>query len=272
METGHKILDQAFLDFSPKHVLLLFSGGHDSLCSTHYAATYLKERGVHFTVYHGNTGIGIPQTRNFVYEVCERYGWELYEGQAKPDAYKDYVRDYGFPGPAHHFIMYRNLKEKPLKHYVSRIKSSIYARENVLLVTGIRQSESKIRMGYKDATKKEYSSIWCSPLFDWSEDDIKDYMSDNSLPRNPVKDKICISGECLCGAFAKHSEWVEIKHEFPDVAEKINDLHQMAVEAGKPWPWASNPSEFKKHNISGQPSMFMCVGCEERNAEQTTND
>jgi 3'-phosphoadenosine 5'-phosphosulfate sulfotransferase (PAPS reductase)/FAD synthetase len=261
-----EIIIEAIEKYNPSKILLLFSGGHDSLCSTHYSSLFLKSIGVDFTVYHGNTGIGIRQTREYVYCICEQFGWSLYEGKAAPMAYEKSVAKFGFPGPSQHCYMYRNLKEKPLRNYVThKCKSNPHARENVLLLTGIRRSESKIRMGYKDSIRKEASRIWCSPIFDWTKQDCDDYMKLHSLPRNPVKDKICISGECLCGAFSKKEEYVELKGSYPEAALEIERIHQIAIDNGKPWGWASNQIKHYKNNPPGQVNMFMCVGCEEKN-------
>ncbi len=260
-----EIIAEGLLTFSPKKVLLLFSGGHDSLCSTYYSAQFLKRLGIDFTVYHGNTGIGIEETRQFVRTVCQRYGWALVEGHPfAGHTYEDLVRKHGFPGPASHKFMYRMLKERPLRHYVThQCKTSSHARENVLLITGIRRSESKIRMGYREYYKKEGSRIWCSPIFFWTQEDIDRFMRENELPRNPVKDTICISGECLCGAFAGKEEWFEINRYFPNVAEEIRRLHKIASDNGHPWNWASNPTEYAKNVVRN--NMHMCVGCESKN-------
>lgn len=256
---------EALRKYNPKKILLLFSGGHDSLCSTHYSASFLKTNGLDFTVYHGNTGIGIRQTREYVCNACQRFGWNLYEGNAG-NAYEILVAKYGFPGPQSHPFMYRMLKERPLKHYVTHVcKSSPYARENILLITGIRNSESKIRMGYKRYIIKDKSAVWLAPIFYWSVKSVELYMEHYHLPRNPVKDKICISGECLCGAFAGHEEWTEIKTSFPEAAREIERLHNLAIQNGKPWGWASSPTKYYKHNPPGQLKMFMCLGCEEKN-------
>src|SRR5215469_7347987 len=87
----------------------LFSGGHDSLCATHYAMTngYAQE------VVHVNTGIGIPATRVFVQTVCAAFGWPLNELHP-PEPYEDLVIERGFPGPAIHYIFYTRLKERCL--------------------------------------------------------------------------------------------------------------------------------------------------------------
>lgn len=54
-----------FIDYEPSAVYGLFSGGHDSLCSTHIASTMPNFKGV----VHANTGIGIEETREFVRDV-----------------------------------------------------------------------------------------------------------------------------------------------------------------------------------------------------------
>lgn len=261
-----QIIEEALQKYKPKKILLLFSGGHDSLCATHYAANYLSGLNIPFEVYHGNTGIGIKETRQFVYSTCKRFGWKLYEGHPDPgDTYEDMVRKHGFPGPPHHRYTYRFLKERALRKYVTHVcKSSPQARENVLLITGLRQSESRIRMGYKEPTRKENSMVWCNAIFYWTKDICERYMLAHNLPRNPVKDKICISGECLCGAFARREEWIEIKNSFPDAAKEIERLHKIAIEHGHPWEWASNPNEYEKL-AKRSKKMFMCVGCEEKN-------
>ena len=262
-----EFIKEAIVKYRPRKFLLLFSGGHDSLCSTYYAATFLKSIGADFTIYHGNTGIGIRQTREYVYRTCSQFGWNIYEGHAG-NTYETLVTKYGFPGPQSHRFMYIMLKERPLRKFITHTcKSSPYARENVLLITGIRRTESKIRMGYKKYMTKDKSAIWLAPIFYWTENESEQYMERNRLPRNPVKDKICISGECLCGAFAGHEEWIEIKTSYPEAAEEIERLHKIATGNGMPWGWASSPTQYYKHNPRGQINMFMCVGCESKNLQ-----
>ncbi|HMR81981.1 MAG TPA: phosphoadenosine phosphosulfate reductase family protein [Niabella sp.] len=263
-----QIITDAIEKYKPVKILLMFSGGHDSLCSTHYSAAFLQAIGQEFTVYHGNTGIGIRQTREYVYSVVNSFRWSFQEGYPRSgETYEDFVRQCGFPGPTRqmHQIMYNRLKERALRKYVTySCKSTPHARENVLLITGIRKSESKIRMGYTHHTQKDGSRVWCNPIFHWSKRDCDVYMQRFQLPRNPVKDKICISGECLCGAFARKEEWAEIKASYPEAADEIERLHRIAIANGHPWPWASGPAMYYKHNPPGQMKMFMCVGCESK--------
>jgi 3'-phosphoadenosine 5'-phosphosulfate sulfotransferase (PAPS reductase)/FAD synthetase len=268
MKHGDEIIQEALNTYKPVMVLLLFSGGHDSMCSTHFAASYLKLKDIPFKVYHGDTTIYIERTRQYVKDQCKAYGWDLVIKSPPKieDTYREVVRKHGFPGPNRqaHSFMYRKLKERALRHYITHeVKSSPYARENVLLISGARQSESAIRMGYQDYMKKENSKIWCSPLFYWHKINIENYMAGNQISRNPVKDKLGISGECLCGCFSDKGELDRLDQHFPDDADKIHELHELAIENGHPWPWAMGPNEWYKIHPPGQLSMDlgMCTRC-----------
>jgi len=266
MRSYKDIINDAIAEYTPIHCLLMFSGGHDSLVSTHVCATYLKSREIPFSVYHGDTSIGIKETQDFVRETCEANGWELNIRRPEPgQEYEDIVEKHGFPGAPGHGIMYRRLKERPLRKFVTHeLKMAPKSRENVLLLTGIRKSESLIRMGYDREISKDGSRVWVSPIFWWSKKECEKYISFNKLKRNPVKDKICISGECLCGAFGSNEELAEIKASYPAAYQKIAAIHEKAKANGKPWPWSCGPNEWYRNHPPGQLDMFMCVGCEEK--------
>lgn len=59
----------------PYHTFALFSGGHDSLVSTHYS----MENGLANCVAHLDTNTGIDENLEFVKSVCEKYDWPLEE-------------------------------------------------------------------------------------------------------------------------------------------------------------------------------------------------
>ena len=269
MKQAEEIIFEAIETYNPVHVALMFSGGHDSLVNSCVSAAILEDKGIPFNVYHGDTTIGIPETQDYVKQVCKQFGWELVIRQPPDplDHYESIVKKYGFPGPtkSSHQFMYRRLKERALRHWVTHeVKSSPKARENVLLLSGVRQDESVIRMGYNHTMSKDKSRCWANPIFYWTEERCQQYMKTFDLPRNPVKDKICISGECLCGAFASKEELTEIRSVYPHVAERIDELHELAKANGHPWPWTMGPKDWQKQNPPGQLKMFMCVGCEDK--------
>lgn len=261
------IVERAIKEFNPKGFVLMVSGGNDSVTNAHVTASILNKKGIQFTVYHGDTTIGIPETQAHVKSVCEKYGWHLEIRRPHGMTYEDMILKWGFPGPTKrsHQIMYRMLKERALNRFITyTMKSSPLKRENILLFSGVRKDESKIRMGYTDEITKQRSKIWTNTIFHWTESDCDAYMKEQGIPRNPVKDKICISGECLCGAFAGKEELAEIKFNYPAVYERIVDLHKRASEKGFPWGWASGPSEWRKEMKLKNQLSFMCAGCETR--------
>jgi len=118
------ILEAATVHHKPSHLFLLFSGGHDSLATTHLSFLLLQNTlrryptdlgyGPRIHVLHINTGIGVPQTRDFVRLVSWNYGWNYLEYRT-PVSYVENVLTYGFPGPAQHTTMYSLLKERALR-------------------------------------------------------------------------------------------------------------------------------------------------------------
>jgi 3'-phosphoadenosine 5'-phosphosulfate sulfotransferase (PAPS reductase)/FAD synthetase len=254
---GQVGIEAALEGENPVEMFGLFSGGHDSLCSTHLAAQHPRFTGV----IHINTGIGIEETREFVREVCAERSWKLFELHSDV-VYEDLVLNRGgFPGgPKAHNSMYWFLKEKPLRAFVQSRKQE--RRDRIGLVTGIRRQESERRMA-ADMAKPVYRTgayLWLNPILNWSVQDKARYMARHGLPRNEVSDLLHRSGECLCGALARREELKDIVAWYPEVGQRILDLEQRCKEAGlSDRFWASRrPVSPDQGELFAQP---MCVGC-----------
>ncbi len=262
---GHELIDQMMDQYKPSHVFACFSGGHDSLTSTHIAAGHPEFRGV----LHINTGIGIEETRQFVRDTCWEHGWPLLEYKAEDEGqiYEDLVLEAGFPGSNEfgHRKMYNRLKERAIRHFMRDHKIS--ARDHIALITGCRSQESTRRMGNVNPIEKEGSKIWTAVIHDWDKSQCDDRRKVYSLPENPVVNNLCMSGECLCGAFAHPGELVEIGHHYPETAQKIIDLQVKVFERGFTWGWEGTPPDDWKHGDQDAPSLFegspgMCYSCD----------
>jgi len=271
MRTPEEILQQAINEYDPVKILLMVSGGHDSIVNAFKSAECLTKWRIPFEVYHGDTTIGIAETQRYVKFIAQLYGWKLNirRPPKKEDWYESIVAKYGFPGrtKSAHRYMYIKLKERALRHFVTHeCKSSPMARENVLLLTGIRADESAIRMGYQKVITKDASRIWVSPIYHWTESDCKRYMENNHIPKNPVKEKICISGECLCGSWAAKEEEAEIRNAFPAMGAQLDVLKAIAEKNGFPWRWGQGPNMWKVEQYRKRQLTlnFMCVGCDRR--------
>ena len=254
-----RIIDVAVRRHKPVKLYAMFSGGHDSVCAAHIASQHPAFSGC----VHVNTGVGIEQTREYVRRTCRDMGWPLLEYRAEDEGqrYRDLVLEFGFPGPFHHRKMYNRLKERCIRRMTREAKTS--ARDRVMCVTGVRREESTRRMGTVQTINREGARVWVAPLVDWSDMTKNEYMSRHSLPRNEVVDLLHMSGECLCGAFAKPGELDEIAYWFPEVFHEITELEAAAATAGVPCRWGHRPPAENEID-EAQINMPLCTSCVNR--------
>ncbi len=101
----------------------------------------------------------------------------------------------GFPGAPLHFIYYSRLKDRRLDQLMRDIKKHL--SERVLLSTGLRQQESKKRMGYNKPFSKEKGKarVWANPLFYANKVELYEARDDAKLPENLVSACLHRSGE-----------------------------------------------------------------------------
>lgn len=257
----------------------LVSGGHDSLTAMHivHQSTVIDLDGV----IHVNTGIGVPETREFVEERAADLGLTFHEVAAEADEagaaheyrraneeYTHLIREYGFPGPPIHKYMYANLKEKPLERYLRDELG-----DDLLLVSGVSRHESENRMENVAADGQQeflgYPTI--SPLVDATSMDVRRYRSGLDLPMNPVVEKLEMSGECLCGAFSDRGELRMIRLFYPDVARYILGLEAKVAAAaslddGPPEKftrWGHNRlDDHEREALDDDEQMLLCQSCE----------
>ena len=275
IDRAKAILDDAITDYKPVAIYAGFSGGFDSLVSTHFAISHESS----IRPLHINTGIGIEKTREFVRSSCGERGWNLREKKTV-ESYEALVLEYGFPGPAHHGKMYKRLKERPIRRVVAEAKEGHERTSCVLIVSGIRHDESSPRTGYKRAISKVGSQIWVNPLY-WSTiDTFRAYREEHKLQPNPVSSKLGFSGECLCGAHATEGELERIQFVCPKTAEYIRDLERRVRANGFPWGYEGKPPVWYLDKKRGQSMLGdwfddsedcvpgpMCNSCEKSRVE-----
>jgi len=230
IERARRIADETIAEHRPVAVFAGFSGGHDSLVSTHFMmTTYPGSRALHI-----DTGIGIEGTREYVRRTCRDFGWPLVERRT-PESYEDFVLAHGFPGPKQHPRMYQRLKERVVEALVRESKAGHPRAARVMFVTGIRGDESRVRSGYRRAVSRVWSQVWVNPFYHATHDAFRAYRDHFGLPLNPVVLKLGMSGECLCGAFAHPGELCRVRAACPRTADYIEGLEQRVRARGFPW-------------------------------------
>lgn len=218
---------------------LLWSGGNDSNTLAHL----MRHKATHAV--HANTGIGIEATRQFVRDQCTAWGLPLIEKHPPAGStYREIVLDQGFPGPAHHWKMYQRLKERALRQARAELIGNP-RRERIVFLAGRRRSESDRRADVP-LFERDGSVIWASPLAMWTKLDLNTYRTmHDDVPHNPVVDHLHMSGECLCGSFAKPGEREQIRDWSPETDAQISALETEARAAGVPeprcrWGWGAD--------------------------------
>jgi 3'-phosphoadenosine 5'-phosphosulfate sulfotransferase (PAPS reductase)/FAD synthetase len=216
-------IDPEYSDFA------LFSGGNDSIVSTHRAYDAFD---VDMTVYL-DTNSGLPANLDHVKDVCDEYGWEL-AVLSSPITLRGFAlgsedrQAYGFPGPGSHSWAYNMFKQRQIRSLASAVSGE------PTLYTGVRQHESDRRMRHVNGDTDEGERwTWRATIHNWRDERVDEYRETHDLPTNPVAEKIGRSGDCYCGAFAnRDTELAELEAHYPDHAEYLKEL-EAEVQAAR---------------------------------------
>lgn len=296
---GRAIMHEALEQYKPVAVFGAWSGGNDSVVTTHFACSEFGAAALT-----ANTQIGLEKTRAHQRDVAKRYGWQHVEVVApvggmpsrtkdgRPwdckeilgmdwmdgcTSYEEACFNFGMPGPSQHARMYQRLKERCFDAAKREAKQGKPRIATVMFVSGIRHDESAFRAGYKTAVSKVGASVWVNPFYFCSATDFAAYRDEFGLPRNKQSDAIGISGECLCGAFAKPGELDLVAKVEPETAEYIRGIERVCESRGLPCKWGSGGQRKTRPKVDGRTIQLelwgpepefrpACVGCDRRSA------
>ncbi len=226
-----KIINTAVDVYNLDAFFVLLSGGNDSMALTHVASAHPLFAGV----IHIDTQTGITDSNSwetgkpdsiatrYTRDICKLNRWELI-AKTPATSYEQVTIEYGFPGPPQHGMMYRFLKERPLRQ--ARKEARKLGGKNIGFVTGVRSSESIRRMGNVEAYNKNSEGIWVSPLIHWHKSDCQQVINAINQPKNPVSIAMGMSGECGCGAYATRDEKQVIDSLYPEHGKRIDFWEQ----------------------------------------------
>jgi 3'-phosphoadenosine 5'-phosphosulfate sulfotransferase (PAPS reductase)/FAD synthetase len=244
-------------------ICVLFSGGNDSTVLAH-----LFRRDIAAAI-HVNTGIGVEATRTFVRDTCQAWAVPLIEKSPPPGStYRELVLDRGFPGPGQHGKMFQRLKERGLRSARADLISNS-RRQRIVFLAGRRREESRRRANIP-ILERQSTIVYVSAIALWTKLDLNTYRSMiGDVPRNPVAESLHMSGECLCGSFAKPGELDEIGWWYPEVRAHIHDLEREAQAVARTgrfpieracWGWGAAAAQPLNPSRSG----VLCSSCDAR--------
>jgi 3'-phosphoadenosine 5'-phosphosulfate sulfotransferase (PAPS reductase)/FAD synthetase len=269
LEASREIIGRAIATYSPYAIVLMFSGGDDSLTAYHVS----KFLGVPVThLMHGITNTGIAETTDFARQVGDQSGLSYIEANAG-NAYADYVLRKGFfgVGDGAHEIAYHILKHKRFRTALSQNIRHKKPGRNILLINGARKQESGNRKRSMLNPIKEDSSnpcnIWVNLINDWTKLDCLNFL--DGQKRNPVTEILHRSGECLCGTMQSLETRREVSYWFPYWGRFVDGLEKAACDRGFCWKWGEDlPASVKaqksqeKQIKAGQGWLPMCQNCQ----------
>lgn len=259
-----EIYEKAVADFKPRAVVLMFSGGDDSLTTYHVA----KELCIKFDfVIHGNTRTGIPETTEYARNKVAAMGDNYLEADAGA-SYVNYVMRKGFfgSGSMAHNYSYNVLKNNHFKRVVSK---HLRKRQNnfpILFINGARRMESERRMKTMVSpysfTKAFKNNIWVNLINEWDKPQCNNYLEGNAIERCPVAINLCRSGECMCGTMQSKGDRQEAAFFYPKWGRQLDELEKK-VRALHGFGWGENMPKPPKRGSFTQLDIFqpMCVGC-----------
>ena len=128
----------------------------------------------------------------------------------------------GIPRPFGHYFMYQRLKERALDNLRRSLVGPRGKSGQVIYLAGMRWSESQRRFRNAQEIDPDGAVVWVSPIVHWTDGHIAEYreryrcqekhehaphmLKPDSLPLNEVTVHLHMSGDCLCGAYAKQGE------------------------------------------------------------------
>lgn len=258
MLSSKEIVEKAIKDFNPYAIVLMLSGGDDSMT----ALTVAKQLNVPIThIMHGITGTGIQETTEFVRSTISKEKTVYIEANAG-DSYLNYVMRKGFFGVGYsaHAYAYHILK---WTHFRREVSINIRQRRrniNILFINGARRKESKNRMKqFVNPVRVDGSNIWVNIINEWDKPECISLLEGCSIKRNPVSKELCRSGECMCGTMQNKAERLEASILFPAWGKWIDNIEK-AVKEKHGWGWGVPMPKPKDKN---QLDLFqpMCTGC-----------
>ena len=193
------LVHQAIDKWNPSSIVCAFSGGYDSMVTTHIINNHREAFNIPVRTMSIDTGLTADGWREYIDKTANRFGWGLFFEYGDIESYKNWVKVNGQPysRKGHHYA-YNRLKDRAFDATLKRLKNNW--RDKVLFVSGLYRAESTERQKLTEPIqrKRESNAIFVNPCFYWQKGDFLQYRLDHDLPTNPFYDTVGGSGDCQC--------------------------------------------------------------------------
>lgn len=225
----------------------LVSGGKDSLTT----AKVLQKAGRLEACVTLKTHLATPDWEGFVRKTCDEHDMPL-EVYETDQSYEKLVLSYGFPGPTKHLWFMQYLKGRAVRKFRKY-------RPGAILASGVRADESVQRAANTKPVGDWEGVPILAPIFDWTTDETWQFFNDHFAERAPAYSTLQISGDCLCGAYARKGEYQALQFHYPKIGKQMAELGE-AAKAHHPkrcdWGWG-----WKQPIKQKAKERYLCVEC-----------
>jgi 3'-phosphoadenosine 5'-phosphosulfate sulfotransferase (PAPS reductase)/FAD synthetase len=257
---------------------VMCSGGMDSVAMAHYMIEHVwggepwgawdKRPVVAFL----ETTIGLSSQRLYVQLLGRHYGWQVACWQTHQD-FEDHSEDEGFYGQDKHDTIFNVLKGRQVQK-----ATTISGNPHIYWGSRVEEKGEHVQRVFEPP---EYNATSHNPIYDWSDEDVVEYLRENNIPFNPNWESAHFT-DCGCGATASHEELIELEAEgYERFAEKIRDLEDRVEtdDRRETWAWGSFDDAEQRamdaQNDSDQTTLGSIVcgpGCSGRSKLATKTD
>lgn len=266
MTEPQQILSKAIESWKPVALVSLFSGGYDSMITTHLLHT-LDTHGLPIQVWAIDTQLAADGWYQYIQSVANRFGWNfrIYDNKKGFGQFIEWIIKNGCPysRKGHEYTFHR-LKERGFDAILKMNKSK--RSDKVLFISGRRRAESQARENIPAIERIGKSSkIFAAPIVEWSNEQCDYYRIEHQLPDNPFYDTVKGSGDCQCN-WGRFITLRMLRKYSPNLAQgNVAEIDKISRELhgygwdGKPAGQTEMFENFEDNSELTSP--FLCVGC-----------
>ena len=235
----------------------LISGGKDSVVAAHVALPALQENYQKTpVVVYLDTTVGLDAQRLYVERLCDEFGLQLWTLRTHEN-FEDIAQEDGLPGPARHTRIQNALKGRQ-RQKLSTVSGDAH------FITGIRREESPARESTPRAHYDKGTRAWYySPILNWTEADLEEYIAEHDIPRNPLWDEPHPT-DCWCGAHGSPEELIEGEaNGFEWFTKRIREIEESVdkMDRTATWGWGGlNPKERRAEDAKNDDDQLSLCG------------
>ena len=262
-----QIVKSALEEWQPVQIVLLFSGGYDSMVMCD--ALKNEEFDVPVSTYAIDTNLSADGWTDYVRDVANELqfpDFDIYNNDHGFAEFVKWVTAHGCPRTRQaHTRCYARLKERAIMAILKKYK--MQRSDKVLFLSGLRKYESAHRSKLTEPVQRlgKSCAIFANPLFYWTDEDIAKYRITHDLPDNPFYSTVKGSGDCQCnwgnfitiGTLKKYSP--SLASGNVGILDEISKKHH-----GYGWD-GTNVAQLELFDTENLDTPFLCTSCSRSN-------